>query len=108
MKNLISNKMLVLFALTVLLAGCGKGRSVADLIEALKSPDPKVRFEAAKSLGELGSNAEKAAPALTEALNDPEAKVRHAAARSLGKIGPGGKEAIPGLTKALKDTDARV
>src|SRR5262249_45471464 len=100
MRNVISDAMIISSALVVLLAGCSKGRSIADLIKDLKSSHRHARFEAAKALGEYGSNAAKAAPHLIEALNDPEAKVRHAAARSLGQIGPAGKEGIPGLTKA--------
>ena len=80
MRNAISITGLVLSVLVVSLPGCGKGKSIADLMRDLKSPDAKVRFEAAKALGEYGSNAAKAGPVLTEALDDPEAKVRHAAA----------------------------
>ncbi len=103
------------------------------LTEALKGKDENVRASlAARSLGEMKSNAEpaipalitalnseasgdagealdriglSAVPALIEALKDPHSYVRERAADVLGAIG---QPAIPALSEALKNQDEEV
>jgi hypothetical protein len=41
MRNLMSKAVFVLSILAVLLAGCSQGRSIADLIKALKPTFPR-------------------------------------------------------------------
>jgi uncharacterized protein (DUF302 family) len=72
-------------------------RAVPQLIEALKHPQHWVRWEAAKTLGEIGDP--KAAPALVESLEDEEFDVRWLAA--MGLIGMNLKGLKP-LLQALK------
>ncbi len=55
--------------------------AVSALIEALKHHDSQVRWEAAKTLGEIGDPS--AAPALVEALEDDAIQVRWRAGESL-------------------------
>lgn len=59
--------------------------AVPALIEALSSHDDRVRWGAAKVLGEIRDPA--AAPGLVEALEDPDGGVRYVAAQSLIAIG---------------------
>jgi HEAT repeat protein len=78
--------------------------ALQPLLEALKDPDPVVRWCAASALGQLRS--ESALPALLEALKDPEASVRLRAASALGQLRP--ESALPPLLEALKHPDAHV
>src|SRR5262245_54292184 len=83
--------------------------SVADLVKALKEDKQYfVRARAAKTLGQLGSNAQSAVPALRAALKDKEEHVRESAAVALSKIGADAKDALPDLKAALKDKDSNV
>jgi HEAT repeat protein len=61
-------------------------RAVPLLTLSLKHANPKVREEAAESLGELKAKAIAAIPALLESLNDPSAEVRSEASQSISKI----------------------
>jgi HEAT repeat protein len=61
------------------------GPAIEPLSEALRQAGARVRWEAAKALGEIGDA--RAAPALVEALEDDNAGVRWAAADSLIAIG---------------------
>lgn len=56
------------------------------LIRGLSLPDPRVRAEAATSLGLSGPAAQRAIPALTELTHDPEETVRKAATSALEVI----------------------
>jgi HEAT repeat protein len=76
---------------------------VQALIAKLEGADSDARRDAAKALGELGSEAKLAVPALTKRLNDRDAFVRRFAAESLGKIGADAKSAVPKLSLALSD-----
>src|SRR5262245_3882104 len=53
---------------------------LAQLTEALSSPDPDVRFAAVIDLGQRGADAAPAVPALTRALSDNNLNVRSSAA----------------------------
>lgn len=74
------------------------------LIVALDDPSDKVREQAAKVLGDVGS--QKAVPRLVVWLSDPDGKRKQIAAEALGKIG--GPDAAAALTRSLGDADAAV
>ena len=67
----------------------------------LESPEPEMRFEAARAAGEL--ELRDAGPALRELLDDDDTQVREAAVWSLGQIG--GDYARRTLTTLLENTD---
>jgi HEAT repeat protein len=58
------------------------------LVKVLEDQEPKVRAEAAHTLGLIGHTAKPAAPALTRALRDEDAAVREAAVWSLRRVDP--------------------
>jgi HEAT repeat protein len=84
---------------------------VAALVKLIKlSPLPRVRIEAARSIGRLGSEASIATPDLIEALDgkgiDDRAMMieyRRQLICSLRSFGPPAKTAIPRLIKIVKD-----
>ncbi|MBI4673785.1 MAG: HEAT repeat domain-containing protein [Chloroflexi bacterium] len=69
--------------------------------QELYSPDPQLRFEAARAVGELEFRAE--APRLIELVDDADREVQSAAITSLGQIG--GKEARRALIAILEGDD---
>lgn len=88
---------------------------VADLIKRLKSDQPEVRYDAARSLKKLGPKAEPAIKPLIVALEDngdPTGagdfpyfgpRVHDAASDALVRIGPPAKAAVPALRTALME-----
>lgn len=80
--------------------------AVPSLIEALRSPDPTLRQQAADTLARIGPGAAAAVPALTALLEDADPRVRKSAARALGQIGPAAADAVPSLMRALETTPA--
>ena len=121
-----------------LLGRTGDERAFRPLIAALHDPDPRLRGEAARALGALGSP--RAVPGLIAVLQaDTDSGTRMAAAYSLGLLGdhravdpllarladtsedrgvrglaaealtgPGERRAVPGLIAALADSSAEV
>jgi HEAT repeat protein len=86
------------------LGGCsGDSSNVEALAADLESDDKEVRYEAAKTLEDMGANAGDAVPELKEALQDPDDDVRYRAAKALSKVGSAASQAVPELGKALKD-----
>jgi HEAT repeat protein len=74
------------------------GRPVVPyLIKTLQSPNERMRWEAAKALGEIRDPM--AAPALVQALEDDEAAIRWLSATGLIIMGRG---ALPSLLEALE------
>lgn len=73
-------------------------------LSQLQSANPKIRREAADTLGDAGSTA--AAPYILPLLKDTDEYVRQAAARALGEIKY--RDAVEPLIKALKDPDPYV
>lgn len=73
-----------------------------DPVTNLKSADPSVRIEAAKTLAAKETIAKEAIPALIDALDDMYYDVRTSAADALAKIGPA---ALPELKTALQQSD---
>ena len=82
------------------LTSIGKG-ALPDLMQACDDPDPSVRANALRSLGEIGD--ESAISAIFNKLTDTDPLVRTAAAKSLGKIAPG--RVVPFLTRGLTGGD---
>jgi HEAT repeat protein len=80
-----------------------KRRAVGALVEALSDKRHWVRWEAAKSLTQIG-NAD-SIQALLEALSDPESDVRWLAAEGLIRIGR--KSIVPLLTALVERPDSR-
>jgi HEAT repeat protein len=101
-----------------LLAGCGRdagpkelyftGEPVAHWLEAVKSPDPKVRKKAVDVLGNVGPADAAVIPALAEAVKDKDPAVRDAAVLALSKIGPPAAAALPALQEATRDPNPTV
>lgn len=87
-------------------AGCG-GDSTAHWIEQLKSPEPKTRLQAVRSL-QRKEEAAQIVPALIEALKDDFIDVRRTAAGTLGSFGAEATSAVPALTLALRDREPSV
>lgn len=63
-------------------------RVVPALIEALKSKEGEIRWNAAIGLGTFGEQARDAIPALEAARHDRDARVREAAGVALSRIDP--------------------
>jgi HEAT repeat protein len=76
-----------------------RGRTVKELIEDLRSPDPDERRDVLMALGELGPEAREAVPAVIALLKDPTQLP--APVMVLGRIGPAAREAVPLLAQAL-------
>lgn len=94
----------------LVLAGCGgkpafEGKSVDELREMLKAPDPLNRAAAAHGLGRQGDKAASAVGDLALALKDANQGVRIKAALALGQIGPAAADASGALTQSLSDSD---
>jgi HEAT repeat protein len=62
--------------------------AVSALIAALKDRSPAVRRAAARALGNIGVQAQRARLALETAASDPQDEVREAAAKALQRIPP--------------------
>lgn len=71
------------------------------VVQELYSPDPQLRFEAARAIGELEFKA--AVPRLIELTGDTDKEVSSAAITSLGQIG--GKEARRALIALIEGDD---
>jgi len=87
-----------------------KKSEVPPLVKKLKNDkDPKVRAEAAKELGHIGSVkaafTKDAIPDLVEALKDKDANVRREVALTLGEIKADAKLVVVPLADVLKDPD---
>jgi hypothetical protein len=71
-------------------------------------PPPQVRWRAALTLAELGTDAEAALPDLLGRTRDPADLVRSASAVALGNIGQNSSEVRAALTALLKDRNPDV
>ncbi|WP_425617667.1 HEAT repeat domain-containing protein [Anatilimnocola sp. NA78] len=76
-------------------------QAIPYLQQALRSPDPLVKKQAAEVLARMGSDAKTAVPDLVPLLDDPDPEIRKIAARTLGRIGPDAAAAIPALMRSL-------
>ena len=79
--------------------------AVPKLIEALASPNPVLRHQAADTLARIGPSAADAVPALIQSLRDEDPLVRKSAARALGQIGPEAADAVPNLIDMLLEDE---
>jgi hypothetical protein len=79
-----------------------------ELLAGTRSPDPAVRYRAARALGKIGAPAKRAAPALLACMGDPHWLVRRYAATSLGALKGPGPEVLAALGRALGDEDWEV
>jgi HEAT repeat protein len=107
----------LLMMFSVVMLGCSRteapkkyfsGEPVEHWLEAIKSPDPKIRKKAADVLGNVGPVDLRSIPALIGAVKDADPKVRDAAVLSLSKIGPAAVSAADVLQEATKDSDPTV
>jgi HEAT repeat protein len=98
---------LPVFALLLLITGCGRQPSTNDWIERLKDPDASHRLAAVRALAKT-SDEEAVVPALAGALRDENYYVRRDAAAALGKMGPAARLAAPSLVAALNDKERSV
>jgi HEAT repeat protein len=78
---------------------------VAALAGLLSDPDPLLRFEAARGLGQIGGKA--ARQALLAAAGSEDARVQAAAADGLGSL-PASAESVAALAGLLESRDAAV
>jgi hypothetical protein len=76
-------------------------RAIPYLQQALRSPDPLVKKQAAEVLARMGSDAKPAVNDLIPLLDDPDPEIRKVAARTLGRIGPDAAAAVPALMRTL-------
>ena len=102
-------------SLATFVVGCGKkepmlagGKPVSHWIEALQSPDARVRKQAAFKLGNVGPADPAALSSLIGALKDRDAVVRREAILALLKCGKEARDAVPALTEIQgRDPDAQ-
>ncbi len=80
----------------------------ASFARALRSPDARVRAEAAEELQLVGPQARALAPALSAALSDSNGLVRVRAAGALARVSPEDPAALPVVLRALQDADPEV
>ncbi|QDU26013.1 HEAT repeat protein [Anatilimnocola aggregata] len=76
-------------------------QAIPYLQQALRSPDPQIKIQAAEVLARMGSDAKSAVNDLVPLLDDPDPEVRKVATRTLGRIGPDAAAAIPALMRSL-------
>ena len=82
-----------------------QSRNIQGLILALKNRDPKIQYDAAEALGDMGDTMA-VEPLVTALKNDEYSGVRWKAAEALSKIGPPSVEALIG-TLRHHDDDVR-
>jgi ribosomal protein S20 len=83
--------------------------AVDPLLEAVKSDDsPNVRKAAAKAIGQIAPDADKAVPALMDALKDTSKDVRMSAALALAAFGAEARPALPALRELAQEKDKRL
>lgn len=89
--------------------GLAGAEAIPRLVELLRHPDSKVRWNAARALGKIGELTPPEVQELVAVMGaDPDALVREHCAESLGQIGPKAAVAVPALVKALADPEPKV
>ncbi|WP_010585918.1 HEAT repeat domain-containing protein [Schlesneria paludicola] len=78
---------------------------VPRLAEALSSDRPRVRREAATTLGRIGQKAQSAVPALRKSLKDEDPEVRMESLVALAEIGPDCAVALDDIVTLLNEGD---
>jgi HEAT repeat protein len=94
--------------LSLLLCGCGHGKSTEMLIKDMQSRDVSVKLEAIRALASMRAEAALIVPELTKALRDENTAVRRDAAQALGNMGAEARPAIAALVPLLEDKNVRV
>jgi HEAT repeat protein len=109
MSRFLSAALLVLAVAGVAAKAEAPVSALNTLNRKLSDPDPRVRLEAVKTLGKMGTEMQQIANVLAIKLQDNDVTIRIAAAEALGDIGPSAYLATPQLVKALQDknTDVR-
>jgi HEAT repeat protein len=74
------------WAIARITGGQASQSAIEVMISVLKDKEPRARQDAARFLGDVGTDARSAAAALTAALDDENEDVRKAARESLGKV----------------------
>jgi HEAT repeat protein len=83
--------------------------AVEPLLQAIKSDDsPLVRKAAAKAIGQITPDAEKAVPTLMDALKDQSTDVRMASALALAAFGADARDALPALRELAQEKDKKL
>ena len=83
-------------------AASGGVEALPLLMSAMKDKDAAVRYWGAVGIGNIGTDARKAADLMKKTLKDKSSVVRVAAARALARMGQA-EPALPILTKELKE-----
>lgn len=86
----------------------GEEELIAALINAYDNPDPDVRCEVARAIGNLGLGEERLIELLIKALGDEEASVRGCAVESMGRLGPVDERFEEYLVAASRDGSCSV
>jgi HEAT repeat protein len=85
------------------------GKPIEHWLRAVESRDPKLRREAVRKLGNVGSSDPAAFSAVLQALNDLDPGVRREAIVAVMKFETEAGQAVPALTKLEhEDKDSRV
>ncbi|MEO8352370.1 MAG: HEAT repeat domain-containing protein, partial [Chthoniobacteraceae bacterium] len=84
------------------------GVGIPKLTEALKNSNLSVRIAAARSLGEMGANADRAETRLMELLNDPDPRARAVALGSLVGVKASPDIVVPRVKAAIEDESTAV
>jgi HEAT repeat protein len=82
-----------------------RSQDAAPLAALLKSPNARVREQAAQAIGVNAGHDPDSIPALIDALSDPDFNVRESAAEALGMLGDKARQAVPHLILAFKSSD---
>jgi HEAT repeat protein len=82
--------------------GTNAAPAVPALLRAMRGGEPRVLWNAAGALGDIGGPA---ALGLVPLLNDPNPLVRRGAIFALGEMGPAALPAVPALVRQLGDND---
>ena len=78
------------------------GKPVEHWLEAIKSPNAKLRRRAAEVLGNVGQADPRSVEALAAALSDTDRRVREEAVLGLSKMGPVAAAAADAIQKAIR------
>ena len=79
--------------------------AVADLVQALRDPEPRVRQSAANALGQIGPAA---LPHLEPLLDSDGREIRMRAIYSIGRMGTAAKSMVPRMQALRSDPDIGV
>ncbi len=87
-----------------IVAGLGAA-AVPELVRALDAPKDEMRFNAARTLMEMGPPAKDAVPALMAAMEKGDGNVKGFAIQALGAIGPDARSTVLAIAQVLQRGD---